>query len=78
MEGVGRIQRANDFVNRVKEDATGNTTATGIALDEIAKIINIHVGVGQREREWLAAGNDNRRKGDWHSWHSRHGRARST
>jgi hypothetical protein len=47
MESVGRIKGADDFVNGVKQDTSGNTAATGTASNEIAKIINIHVGVGQ-------------------------------
>jgi hypothetical protein len=47
MESVGGIKGADDFVNCVKQDTSGNTAATGTALNEIAKIVDIHVGVGQ-------------------------------
>ena len=47
MESVGGIKGANDLIDGVKQDTLGNTAATGTALNEIAKIVNIHVGVGQ-------------------------------
>jgi hypothetical protein len=70
MESVGGIKGANDLVNGVKQDSAGNTVATGTALNQIAKIVDIHVGVGQRERKRLAAGDGNRGEGSWHAWHS--------
>jgi hypothetical protein len=47
MESVGGTKGADDFVNCVKQDTSGNTAATGTALNKIAKIVNILVGVGQ-------------------------------
>jgi hypothetical protein len=77
MESVGGIKGADDFFNGVKQDTTSNTMATGTALNEIAKIVDIHVSVGQEERERLAAGDNNRGEGSLHARHStRQGRTR--
>jgi hypothetical protein len=70
MEGVEGIKGANDLVNGVKQDTAGNTAATGTALNQITKIVDIHVGVGQGERKRLAAGDGNRGEGSRHAWHS--------
>jgi hypothetical protein len=47
MECVGGIKGADDLVDGMKEDTSDNTAATGTALNEIAKIVDMHVGVGQ-------------------------------
>ena len=78
MEGVGGIKGANDFVDGMEQDTTGNTAAAGIALNEVAKIVNVHIGVCQGERKRLATGDVNRGEGCWHAGHSRQGRTRIT
>jgi hypothetical protein len=71
MKGVGGIQGAKDFINRMKQDPAGDATTTGVALDQITKIINVHIGVRQGECMRLAAGDVNRGKGCGHTGHTR-------
>jgi hypothetical protein len=56
MKSVGRVQRSNDFVDGMKQDTMCNTPTTSIALDQVTKIVDIHIGVCQRECMRLAAG----------------------
>jgi hypothetical protein len=44
---VGRIKRAKDFVDGMEQDTASNTAPPGITLDQIAKIINVDIGVTQ-------------------------------
>jgi hypothetical protein len=68
---VSWVQGSNDLVNGVEEDTAGNAVTTGVALNEVAKIVNIYIDISQGERVWLAAGYTNH--GTWCRllWHNR-------
>ena len=56
MESMGGVKGANDFVDGMEQDATSNTAPARIALNQIAKIINVYIGVAQAKGLGLATG----------------------
>jgi hypothetical protein len=73
MKVMGKIQGANDFINSTEQDTACNTSSTGITLNQVAKIINVNIGVTQGKRVGLATGNSSRGQGSWHTEHSNRG-----
>jgi hypothetical protein len=57
---MGRIQGANDFIDSMEQDPARNTSSTGITLNQVAKIVDVNIGVTQGERVRLATGNGSR------------------
>jgi hypothetical protein len=45
MKFVGRIQGANDFIDSMEQDTSHDTSPTGITLNQVAKIVNVNIGV---------------------------------
>jgi hypothetical protein len=63
MKVVGRIKGANDFIDSMEQDTSRNTSLTCINLNQVAKIINVNIGVTQGKHVGLATGNGSRRQG---------------
>jgi hypothetical protein len=42
---MGGIKRADDFIDGMEQDPSSDTTPTGRALNKVAKIINVDIGV---------------------------------
>jgi hypothetical protein len=45
MESLGGVKRANDVVDGMEQDTTSNTTTVRIALNQVAEIVNVDIGV---------------------------------
>jgi hypothetical protein len=53
VEWMVRIKRAKDVIDGMKKYTVGDTVMVGIALNEVAKVVNVHVSVIEWTREWL-------------------------
>ena len=73
MESMGGVKGANDLVDGMEQDATSDTAPARIALNQVAEIINVYIGVTQGKGMGLATGYISRGQGGWHSWHSGNG-----
>jgi hypothetical protein len=71
-----RIEGAKDVINGMKENTAGDTTTTGIALNEVTKIVNVHVRITEWKRKGLRTRDtkDGKRRGHAHSSGRREGR----
>ena len=56
MEGMGGVKRANDVVDGMEQYTTSNATTVRIALNQVAEIINVDIGVAQGKGMGLATG----------------------
>jgi hypothetical protein len=71
---MGGIEGTENLINGMEQDPTGDAMTAGITLDQVAKIVDVHIGVCQGECMRLAAGDLNRGEGCRHTGHTRGGR----
>jgi hypothetical protein len=64
-----RIERAKDVINGMKENTAGDTMTTGIALNEVTKVINVHIRITELKCKGLCTRDtkDGKRRGHAHS-----------